>query len=78
LPNFSSRRAGSRRPAPFTNGFTNSGEIVMAENTEPTNDATEEAEEVEAHSVLDNQGLGKDMDKSESACISTVSSIESK
>ncbi|MGW2520684.1 hypothetical protein ACWC09_27430 [Streptomyces sp. NPDC001617] len=50
----------------------------MAENTEPTNNTSEseDAAEVEAHSVLDNQGLGKDMDKSESACISLVSSIE--
>ncbi|MET9913376.1 hypothetical protein ABZZ74_42575 [Streptomyces sp. NPDC006476] len=50
----------------------------MAENTEPTNDTTEDAAEVEAHSVLDNQGLGKDMDKSESACVSVVSVVEEK
>lgn len=50
----------------------------MAENIEPTTDDTE-AVEVEAHgSVLNLQGLGKDMDKSEAgggACISLVSSF---
>ncbi|MEW1648806.1 MULTISPECIES: hypothetical protein [unclassified Streptomyces] len=52
----------------------------MAENIDPTTDETEitetEAAEVEAHGVPGLQGLGKDMDKSESSCISTVSSIE--
>ncbi|MEV6948594.1 hypothetical protein AB0N07_43095 [Streptomyces sp. NPDC051172] len=47
----------------------------MAENIDPTTDETEAAE-VEAHGVPGLQGLGKDMDKSESSCISTVSSIE--
>ena len=57
------------------NPLSTTEEIIMAENIEPTEDTAE----VEAHrSVLDNQGLGKDMDKSESSCISTVSSIESR
>jgi hypothetical protein len=55
----------------------------MAENIEPTTDETEVAEtevaEVEAHgSVLNLQGLGKDMDKSEAgggACVSLVSVV---
>ena len=46
----------------------------MAENIEPTEERTEDAAEVEAHgSVLDSQGLGKDMDKPEGSCISLVS-----
>lgn len=49
----------------------------MAENIKPTTEESETAE-VEAHgSVLNLQGLGKDMDKSESACISLVSVVES-
>ena len=53
----------------------------MAENIEPTTtDENEtEAAEVEAHgSVLNLQGLGKDMDKSESACISLVSAVDAR
>ncbi|MFF3499798.1 hypothetical protein [Streptomyces sp. NPDC003247] len=49
-------------------------EITMAENIEPVEEQNEDAPEVEAHSsVLDAQGLGKDMDKAEGSCISLVS-----
>lgn len=48
----------------------------MAENTEPTNETETEAAEVEAHhSVLDNQGLGKEGLQS-GACVSLVSNVE--
>jgi hypothetical protein len=46
-------------------------EITMADNIEPV------TIEVEVHgAVLDLQGLGKDMDKSEMSCISFVSSFD--
>jgi hypothetical protein len=43
----------------------------MAENIEPVT-----AEVEEHNSLLDLQGLGKDMDKSEMSCISFVSSFD--
>ncbi|MGW3151546.1 hypothetical protein ACWDG1_44450 [Streptomyces sp. NPDC001177] len=46
----------------------------MAENIESPDDTPE----VEAHgSVLDLQGLGKDMDKVEGNCLSVLSVVES-
>ncbi|MEV4558128.1 hypothetical protein AB0K51_14210 [Kitasatospora sp. NPDC049285] len=48
----------------------------MAENVEPTEERTEDVAEVEAHSsVLDAQGLSKDVDKSENSCVSLVSLV---
>jgi hypothetical protein len=47
----------------------------MAEYTEPTSDETDDAPEVEAHSILDYQSLGKDIDRSGMwTCLSNISS----
>jgi hypothetical protein len=48
----------------------------MAEQTEPTDDTAEDAPEVEAHSVLDNQSLGKGIDRAGIwTCLSNLSAI---
>ncbi|MET9913377.1 hypothetical protein ABZZ74_42580 [Streptomyces sp. NPDC006476] len=48
----------------------------MAENTEPTDDTVEDVPEVEAHSVLDNQSLGKGIDSAGIwTCLSNLSEI---
>lgn len=47
----------------------------MTKNTPPTDDPAEETPEVEAHTILDLQGLGKGEDRSGFwTCLSNISS----
>jgi hypothetical protein len=47
----------------------------MADRTGPTDDMTDGSPEVEAHSILDYQSLGKDPDRSGFwTCLSNISS----